>query len=75
MEFIKTENHNILPFEIKDKTLIFTSVNGVHSFLENGFSLKGHRILVVGSKTRDAVISHFGKVENICLRFGNGKIY
>lgn len=63
MEFIKTENHNISPFEIKDKILIFTSVNGVYSFLENGFSLKGHLILVVGSKTQDAVISHFGKVE------------
>ena len=50
------------PFDLKDKSLIFTSINGVESFFESGFKPNEkftehnyNKIYCVGQKTKNAV--------------------
>jgi len=60
-EFIKTK-----PFGLKNNSLIFTSVNGVKAFFENGFSANENfaepknynKIYVVGSQTKKELRKH-----------------
>lgn len=58
-EVIKTSPLKVEPFELKDSSLIFTSVNGVNAFFENGFkpdenftSRNYNKIYTVGQKTK-----------------------
>lgn len=59
VEMIKVESLKVKPFDLKDKSLIFTSVNGVRAFFENGFKANENfaepnynKIYAVGSKTK-----------------------
>ena len=56
---------NIEPFDLKNKSLIFTSVNGVKAFFENGFqpnedftSENYNKIFAVGLKTKNELRKH-----------------
>lgn len=60
LEVIKVHHKAIKPFGLKSKSLIFTSVNGVKSFFENGFKPNENfteqnynKIYAVGSKTKE----------------------
>ncbi len=62
VEVIKTTPLKVESFDLKDYSLIFTSVNGVESFFENGFrpnevftDRKYNRIYTVGPKTKNAL--------------------
>ncbi len=59
VEVIKIENLEIESFDLKNNSLIFTSLNGVKSFFENGFkpnedfTVKNYnKIYCVGEKTK-----------------------
>ncbi len=59
VEVIKIQSQKIKPFDLKDKSLIFTSVNGVRAFFENGFQPNENfadssynKIYAVGLKTK-----------------------
>ena len=61
-EVIKTIPVQIHPFDLKDYSIIFTSVNGVNSFFKNGFKSNEdftaknyNKIYCVGEKTKKAV--------------------
>lgn len=62
-EFITAEKQEQNPFEIQDKILIFTSMNGVRFCLENGFKIDKNQIFVVGSKTEKSLLELGYKVE------------
>lgn len=51
LEVISTENISVISFDLKDNSLIFTSVNGVKSFFENGFEIRENKIYCVGKTT------------------------
>lgn len=62
LEVIKIKPRKVDPFELKDYSLIFTSVNGVESFFNNGFLPNEkftekyyNRIYCVGKKTKEAL--------------------
>ncbi|AYO56740.1 uroporphyrinogen-III synthase [Chryseobacterium sp. 6424] len=62
VEVIKTSPLQVSPFDLKDYSLIFTSVNGVRSFFENGFvpdenftSKNFNKIYTVGLATKKEV--------------------
>ncbi|MHA6696804.1 uroporphyrinogen-III synthase [Chryseobacterium sp. A301] len=62
VEVIKTTPLKVEPFDLIDYSLIFTSVNGVDSFFENGFkpnevftNRRYNRIYTVGPKTKNAL--------------------
>ncbi|MBD3905041.1 uroporphyrinogen-III synthase [Chryseobacterium sp. Ch-15] len=59
IEVIKTKSISVEPFDLKDRSLIFTSLNGVKSFFENrfqpneDFTAKNYnKIYCVGEKTK-----------------------
>ncbi|WP_346983756.1 uroporphyrinogen-III synthase [Chryseobacterium sp. POE27] len=59
IEVIKTTPVQVKPFDLKDKSLIFTSTNGVDSFFKNGFTPNEdftaknyNKIYCVGEKTK-----------------------
>lgn len=59
IEVIKTSAIQVSPFDLKNYSLIFTSVNGVKSFFKNGFQANEdftakdyNRIYCVGDKTK-----------------------
>ncbi len=59
IEVIKIKNLKVETFDLKSKSLIFTSLNGVKSFFENQFSPNEdftaknyHKIYCVGEKTK-----------------------
>lgn len=59
VEVIKTSALTVEPFDLKDKSLIFTSVNAVRSFFDNGFrpnenftSKTYNKIYTVGPTTK-----------------------
>ncbi|MCJ8155228.1 uroporphyrinogen-III synthase [Chryseobacterium sp. SSA4.19] len=59
VEVIKTSSVKVNPFDLKNHSLIFTSVNGVKSFFTNGFEANEdftaknyNRIYCVGDKTK-----------------------
>lgn len=65
IEVIKTTPVQVKPFDLKDKSLIFTSVNGVDSFFKNGFitnedftAKNYNKIYCVGEKTKKEVRKH-----------------
>ncbi|WP_185269720.1 uroporphyrinogen-III synthase, partial [Chryseobacterium indologenes] len=65
VEVIKTKPILISPFELKNYSLIFTSVNGVASFFKNrfkpneNFTAKNYnKIYCVGEKTKKALRKH-----------------
>lgn len=65
IEVIKTKPIMINPFELKNYSLIFTSVNGVASFFKNrfkpneNFTAKNYnKIYCVGEKTKKALRKH-----------------
>jgi len=68
-EFIKTK-----PFDLKNNSLIFTSVNGVKAFFENGFSPNENftepknynKIYVVGSQTKKELRKHHFGTFKLC---------
>lgn len=62
MDVIRITPLQIEPFDLKDKSLIFTSVNGVESFFNNGFKPNEkftehnyNKIYCVGQKTKNTV--------------------
>ncbi|SDI31763.1 uroporphyrinogen-III synthase [Chryseobacterium taeanense] len=62
VEVIRTKTVKLKPFDLKDKSLIFTSINGVNSFFQNGFSPNEdfteknyNKIYCVGEKTKKEV--------------------
>lgn len=62
IDVIRTTSLKVKPFPLKDYSLIFTSVNGVEAFFENGFkanesfkSANYNRIYTVGPKTKNAL--------------------
>jgi len=65
VEVIKTSPIRITPFDLKNHSLIFTSVNGVTSFFENGFkpnedftAKNYNKIYCVGEKTKRELRKH-----------------
>ncbi|WP_449388760.1 uroporphyrinogen-III synthase [Chryseobacterium lineare] len=65
IEVIKTTPVQVKPFDLKDKSLIFTSTNGVDSFFKNGFTPNEdftaknyNKIYCVGEKTKKEVRKH-----------------
>jgi len=65
IEVIKTQSIRISPFDLKNYSLIFTSVNGVSSFFENGFkpnedftAKNYNKIYCVGEKTKRELRKH-----------------
>ena len=60
IEAIRIKNRKVKPFNVRGKSIIFTSVNGVKSFFENGFILNQdftnrlcfNRVYAVGIKTK-----------------------
>ncbi|MGN7865441.1 uroporphyrinogen-III synthase [Chryseobacterium sp. 22458] len=65
IEVIKTQPIMISPFELKNYSLIFTSVNGVNAFFKNrfkpneDFTAKNYnKIYCVGEKTKRALRKH-----------------
>lgn len=65
IEVIKTQPLKISPFDLKNYSLIFTSVNGVSSFFENGFkpnedftAKNYNKIYCVGEKTKKELRKH-----------------
>ncbi|KPE51789.1 uroporphyrinogen-III synthase [Chryseobacterium indologenes] len=65
VEVIKTSPLRIVPFDLRNYSLIFTSVNGVTSFFENGFrpnedfTVKNYnKIYCVGEKTKRELRKH-----------------
>ncbi len=61
-EVIKINALTVEPFALKNYSLIFTSVNGVDSFFDNGFHLNEvftekdyNKVYVVGPKTKNAL--------------------
>lgn len=58
--FIDFTTKKVQPFIIENKSIIFTSINGVKSFFDNGFKLNDtHYIYSVGSKT-EKLLSKYG---------------
>ena len=62
IDVIRIKPLEVEPFDLKDKSLIFTSVNGVESFFENGFKPNEkftdhnyNKIYCVGQKTKNTV--------------------
>ncbi|TXF76094.1 uroporphyrinogen-III synthase [Chryseobacterium sp.] len=55
VEVISTENISVKPFDLEDNSLIFTSVNGVKSFFENGFEIRENKIYCVGKTTEKSL--------------------
>ncbi len=58
-EVIKIHHNQIAPFDLKGYSILFTSVNGVRSFFENGFQLNENftesyynKVYAVGNKTK-----------------------
>lgn len=65
IEVIRTTPLAVQPFDLKNYSLIFTSVNGVNSFFKNGFkpdedftAKNYNKIYCVGEKTKKAVRKH-----------------
>lgn len=65
IEVIKTTPAHVKPFDLKNKSLIFTSANGVDSFFKNGFmpnedfTVKNYnKIYCVGEKTKKELRKH-----------------
>lgn len=65
VDVIKTKNLKVQPFDLGHYSLIFTSVNGVDSFFENGFKPNEkftdrnyNRIYCVGEKTKNEIRKH-----------------
>lgn len=59
IEVIKTTSLSVKNFDLKDKSIIFTSINGVKAFFENGFQphedfteKNYNKIYCVGEKTK-----------------------
>ena len=64
-EVIRIRPLKIEPFDLKDKSLIFSSVNAVEAFFENGFKPSEkfteknyNKIYCVGKKTKQAIRKH-----------------
>lgn len=64
-EMIRIFHYRVEPFDLKDKSLIFTSVNAVDSFFENGFlpcedfsCKRFNKIYCVGKKTKKRLREH-----------------
>lgn len=62
IDVIRIKPTPVEPFDLKDKSLIFTSINGVESFFESGFKPNEkftepnyNKIYCVGQKTKNAV--------------------
>ena len=62
-EVLKIETVKISPFDLKGKSLIFTSVHGVQAFFENNFSANDNfadkdfnKIYAVGKKSKKALL-------------------
>ncbi len=58
-EVIAIHHHQVAPFDLKGYSILFTSVNGVRSFFENGFQLNENftesdynKVYAVGNKTK-----------------------
>ena len=74
VEVITTEFIKIKPFDLKNNSLIFTSVNGVKAFFENGFSPNENfaepknynKIYVVGSQTGKELRKHNFGTYKLC---------
>ncbi|MFC6267213.1 uroporphyrinogen-III synthase [Frigoriflavimonas asaccharolytica] len=74
VDVLSFENLKIPTFDLKNKSLIFTSVQGVNAFFENGFSPNENfvekdfnKIYTVGKKSKNALRKHgFGtfKIKN-----------
>ncbi len=65
IEVIRTTPVQVSPFDLKDYSLIFTSVNGVYSFFKNGFrpnedftAKNYNKIYCVGEKTKKELRKH-----------------
>lgn len=65
IEVIRTRALKVKPFDLKDYSLIFTSVNGVDSFFKNGFTPNEdftaknyNKIYCVGEKTKKELRKH-----------------
>lgn len=65
IDVIRIKPLAVEPFDLKDKSLIFTSVNGVGSFFENGFKPNEkftdhnfNKIYCVGLKTKNTIRKH-----------------
>ncbi len=65
IEVIRTTPVHVNPFDLKDYSLIFTSVNGVDSFFKNGFrpnedftAKNYNKIYCVGEKTKKELRKH-----------------
>lgn len=59
-DVIQIHHHKVIPFDLKNKSLIFTSINGVKAFFENGFRPSEdftkpnfNKIYAVGKKTKN----------------------
>ncbi|MDO5616527.1 MAG: uroporphyrinogen-III synthase [Cruoricaptor ignavus] len=66
IDVIKIKPTGIEPFDLKNKSIIFTSINGVEAFFENGFKPNEdftdknfNKIYCVGKKTKKKV-RHYG---------------
>lgn len=62
IDVIRIKHLEVAPFNLKNKSLIFTSVNGVQSFFENGFvpnekftDFNYNKIYCVGKKTKKEI--------------------
>ena len=65
VEVISAKHLEVEPFDLKSKSLIFTSINGVESFFANGFKPKAdftkekfNKIYAVGKKTKKELRKH-----------------
>ena len=60
-DFITIKNIEIPPFFLQNQSLIFSSINGVRAFFENGFLPKAelNKMYVVGKKTEES-LEEFG---------------
>ncbi|WOC51996.1 hypothetical protein BPO_1349 [Bergeyella porcorum] len=62
LDVIRIHHLEMSPFDLKNKSLIFTSINGVESFFQNGFKpnenfteVNYNKIYCVGQKTKHAL--------------------
>lgn len=65
LDVIRIHHLEMSPFDLKNKSLIFTSINGVESFFKNGFKpnenfteVNYNKIYCVGQKTKHALRKH-----------------
>ena len=66
LEVIRPEILQINSFELSNNSLIFTSINGVKGFVENGFKINSNPIYCVGIKTKKALQKEGFSVLKVC---------